>query len=203
MKIKDLFEKLFKRGESELETKVLDNTQKETKRHSFMDKYPIQRSPEQIARDSASQKRSMYYELEGTKYKIPDTFTFSYFEQLYNNKDANYISLSTQDGVNYLIQQDMMTPENTNKMLRSILDLSLNEIGQHLSIINDVSPEAKVLEDFEPLSRKAGACLDIAEQRNQKGEIGKSNELLEKITPEVLGFYQDLMKNDLSQEQGR
>ena len=200
MKIKDLFKTLFNRKkESE---NVEDNTP--PKRHRFMDQYPTQKSPEEVAKDNASKKRNIYYELKGTKYKIPDTFTFSYFEQLdSNNNDANYISLSTQDGVNYLIQRDKMTPENTNKMLNSILDLSLNEIGQQLSIINEISPEAKVLEAFGPLSRKAHANLDIAEHITQEGNVERANEFLEKITPEVLGFYQDLMKNDLSQEQGR
>lgn len=46
-----------------------------SKKHNFMEQYSTEKSEEELAYEQATQKKTMYYEIDGVKYELPIMFS--------------------------------------------------------------------------------------------------------------------------------
>ena len=185
---------LFENG---LKQKALPEP-KETKKHSFIEQYPIEKSEEELAYEKARSNKKMYYEIDGIKYKMPYSFSCIYFEQMQKGdfESNNFPALTTNDEMNYIINPQKMTPENLNGMLKRMIDMSLSEIGEHTYMISTVNPETELQETFPRLTRQALYNDYAAKMAFEEGKVEEANVKLEKMAKKILEFYKDIMSKD-------
>ena len=183
--------------ENGLKQKALPE-QETLKKHNFMDKYPTEKSVEELAYEKSRSEKKIYYEIDGVKYEIPYRFSHIYFEQMQNGDFAsnNFPALTTNDEINYIINTQEMTPENLNGMLRRMIDMSLSEIGEHTYAISTINPETELQETFPRLTRQASYNDYVAKRVFKEGKVEEANAKLEKMAKKILEFYQDMMSKD-------
>lgn len=167
-----------------------------SKKHSFIEQYPIEKSEEELSYEQATQKKTMYYEIEGIKYEVPSIFSHKYFEQMKNgNVDLDF-QLTTNDGINYVIKTQDMTPKAKNNMLKRMIDLSLSQIGEEAYMIAEGNPNTELKESFPKLTRQASYNDYVANKLYSEGKFKEANSRLEKMTGKILKFYQDMSKSE-------
>lgn len=183
--------------ENGLKQKALPEPEK-TKRHSFMEQYPTEKSESELAYEKARSEKKIYYEIDGVKYEMPYRFSHIYFEQMQNGdfESNNFPALTTNDEINYIINTQKMTPENLNGMLKRMIDMSLLEIGEHTYAISTINPETELQETFPRLTRQASYNDYVAKKVFEEGKVEEANAKLEKMAKKILEFYQDMMSRD-------
>lgn len=186
--------------ENGLKHKVLPKP-KISKKHSFMEQYPVEKSEEELAYEKATQNQTMYYEIDGLKYQIPLTFSHKYFEQMKNGDFELDFPLTTNDGINYIINTKVMSPEAKYNMLKRMIDLSLAQMSEETYMIAQGNPNTELKESFPKLTRQASYNDYVVNKLYSEGKIEDANSSLEKMAGKILKFYQDMSKG--SQEEIR
>ncbi len=202
-------EKLFKRDNKTfpipdkdkfIEQYLIDNGLKqkalpeaeETKQHSFMDKYPTEKTAEEVAYEQASQRPEIYYKIGNDIYKVPFLFTNWCLNAIENGKDSP-VPLRTNDERAYFIQDDKMQPEDKYNMLKRLLDNSLTEIGQDLAMLEvESSPDAP----FPTLCRQASYIEYIAKKLQESGKIKEAIPKLERMNEKIFKYNRERLEQE-------
>lgn len=166
-----------------------------------MEQYPVEKSEEELAYEKATQNQTMYYEIDGLKYQIPLTFSHKYFEQMKNGDFELDFPLTTNDGINYIINTKVMSPEAKYNMLKRMIDLSLAQMSEETYMIAQGNPNTELKESFPKLTRQASYNDYVVNKLYSEGKIEDANSSLEKMAGRILKFYQDMSKG--SQEEIR
>ncbi len=172
-----------------------------SRKHSFMEKYPVEKSKGELDYEQVTQKKTMYYEIDGIKYEVPLMFSQKYFEQMQSGDVDLDFPLTTNDGINYVIKTREMTQEDKHNMLKRMIDASLSQIGEETYMIVEGNPNTELKESFPKLTRQASYNDYVADKLYSEGKIKEANSRLEKMTGKILKFYQDMSKSE--QEEAR
>lgn len=167
-----------------------------SKKHSFMEQYPVEKSGEEKAYEQATQKKTMYYEIGGIKYEVPLMFSQKYFEQMKSGDVDLDFPLTTNDGINYVIKTSEMAPDAKYNMLKRMIDLSLTQIGEETYMIAEANPNTELKESFPKLTRQASYNEYAVKKLYSEGKIEEANIRLEEMTGKVLKFYQDMSRSE-------
>lgn len=163
------------------------------KRHAFMDQYPTEKSEE----EKKNQEKSMYYVIDGVRYKLPITVSTMYFEQMKRGKiDAdNFPILISNDGINYTIDAKAMDPQRKNRVLEHITNCSILYIGELAYEFSDGNIETEPLKSYSKLGKKSNYVDYLVKKLNTDGKTDDANVKLEKMLREALEFNQEMLKD--------
>ena len=182
--------------------KQQENNEIQNEDNSFKNKIKVSLEPTlNVEKESTKKRQKMFYELNGIKYEIPFSFTDTYFnhQDEENIKKIPYIPSKTNDESNYIIDTSKMTEEDKNKMLKTLIDISLNEISMYTYMETEFDPNSELATTFPALTRKAHMKDYVANQMMNEGKIEDANHKLEEMVEEVLKFYKSIKENDKEQ----
>ena len=172
------------------------------KKHSFMDKYPVEKTEEEKAYEQSRQMKTMYYEIDGEKYEIPLIFSNKYLNQMQKEDFDLSFKLITNDEVNYVMKTEDMKPEDKYSMLMEMLDISLSQMGEETYMIAMAKPDTELKETFPRLTRQLSRGESNAKKSYAEGKVEEANSILEKMAADMLKFYKEMSKDE-EEEIGR
>jgi len=169
-----------------------------SKKHSFMDQYPTEKSEEELAYEKANIQPKIYYRINGTEYELPSAF-YQYSVRMANMD--KFLPLEELENGNYILVDDKMKPHDKFDMLSSMLDItSTSAMGWINEYLLDLKDE-QLEERKNSLCRKLGFHEYTAKKLSTEGKVDKANTILTSSIEEMLKFEQELLQSE--QEESR
>ena len=163
-----------------------------SKKHSFMEKYPIEKSKEELAYEKANLKPEVYYKIGDMTYKTSFLFANWCFREINEGKDSP-VPLTTNNGRDYIIQTEGMKPEKKYIMLNKLISTSLDGIGMDLAALGEQSsPDAA----FPSLCRLASRVSRNSKKLYESGEIEEAITKLEKMTEKIFRYNKERLQQE-------
>lgn len=169
----------------------------EPSKHSFMDKYPTQKSKEEVDFEKIIKETKIFYVINGVKYKLP---YIVYQYSLRMEKSGKPLSLEKQNNGDYILSVDDKNPHDKYEMLSGLLNIiGLNVMGCINGYLEDIENEQ--LQD-----RKNGICEKIyyreyyAKKLVTENNIDKANTLLIQSIEDILKFEQEIIRMEQQEE---
>lgn len=161
-----------------------------TKKHSFMEQYPTEKSDEELAYEKANTEPEFYYKIGDKEYELPSKFV----QYVLNKKINDDIVIPLEDRGNekYVVSDEGMEGYKKTKMLTYLIDSSI--MVQAYDFECD-EPDKDTYEKFAAIARSASTRIWLANKSISEGKEDKVNEELKKKLGEILQFREDRLKS--------
>lgn len=168
-----------------------------TKRCDFISKYPIEQTEKSDYKNITKEKK-ICYEIDGVKYELPYKLSHMYLEQIKKGdfKTNSFPRLRTNNGFEYLIESQKMTPENKYNMLKKIIDIYLIQISEEIHKITQENSQTEIKKEFSKLT---GKILENNYESNNLYHEGKFEEVnikQEEMIKKLFEFNKYMLKNE-------
>ena len=167
-----------------------------SKNHEFMSKYPVEKTPEEVAYEKANEQPEIYYKIGDIEYELPLGFE-NYIQKTQASTHPIYLD---EKGKGKYVINEKIRPEDKYEMLKNMTKSSMNYLSALLGMYKFKELDASIRERWQDLFGSSRYANYKANKLTLTGNIAEANGILDKKMEDILKFYQDFTKDEQQAE---